>query len=256
MIEVLDNYHLLPHVLHNIEEVDCSCTVLGYLLPYPLLSVIEAHHNYTHMYQKFCFLDTDRTLTLEKGTEQIIPLLAPERMGVLMPKVKALTAKKVPALALDITKFAQATAFDNDYHFKTREDLAELRAAVPCPLWLYGVASPQDAEVAAEAGLEAIIVNSDSFTLLSAPPTIEVFPEIFDAVAGMLAIYAGGPTRNGIDVFRYLAVGAEAVVINSDRLLLNIKNELEYAMRLTGCKTLTDIGYEAIYTPLFGNGST
>ena len=253
MVEVLDNYHLLPHVLHNIEEVDCSCVVLGHSLPYPLLSVIETHHN-LYKYPKFCFLEADKVLALEKECEQFIPLLAPEKMGVLMPKVKALAAKKVPALVLDITKFAREKSFNsNNYHFKTREDLAELRAAISCPLWLYGVASPQDAEVAAEAGLEAIIVNSDAFTELSAPPTIEIFPEIFDAVAGMLAIYAGGPTRNGIDVFRYLAVGAEAIVLNSDRSLWNIKTELEYAMRLTGCKTLADIDYETIYAPLFGN---
>ena len=254
MTEALDNYHLLPRVLHNIKEINCGCTVLGRSLPHPLLPIIETPHDYTNQSQKFCFLDADKTLNLEKGFENIIPLLAPEKMGTLMPKVKTLAAKKVPALTLDVTKLARVKSHDLDYyHTRTREDLAELRAAISCPLWLYGVASPQDAEVAAEAGLEGIIINSDAFSLLNAPSTIEIFPEIFDAVAGMLAIYASGPIRNGIDVFRYLAVGAEAVVMSSDRSLANIKAELEYAMRLTGCKTLADIDYEAIYAPLFGN---
>ncbi len=254
MIEALDDYHLLPHVLHNIEEVDCNCSIMGQLLTYPFLPVAETLHNYYAYNQQLCFLAADKVLTLEKGFESTIPLLAPEKMGVLMPKIRKLVAKKVPALALDITKIGSTTPFgSNNYHPKTREDLAELRTAADCPLWLYGVASPRDAEVAAEAGLEAIIVNSDAFKWLNAPPTIEIFPEIFDAVAGIMAIYAGGPVRHGIDVFRYLAIGAEAVVINSDRLLPSIKAELEYAMRLTGCKTLADIGYEAIYTPLFSN---
>ena len=177
-------------------------------------------------------------------------------MGVLMPKIKKLATKKVPALALDITKLAQTKSFGSDYYSRTREDLAEIRAAANCPVWVYGIASPQDAEVVAESGLEAIIVNSDAFKWLGAPSTIEIFPEIFDAVAGTVAIYAGGPVRHGIDVFRYLAVGAEAIAISSDRLLVNIKAELEYAMHLTGCKTLADIDYETIYAPLFGNWST
>ncbi len=257
MVEVLDNYHLLPHVLHSIKEVDCSCFILEHSLQYPLLPVFEAHHSYLDHYQQLCFLDANKALTLEKGFEKVIPLLAPETMGFLMPKVKKLVTKKVPALALDITKLAQIRPFGpNNFYSKTREDLAEIRAAAACPVWIYGIASPQDAEIAAEAGLEAIIVNSDAFKWLGAPSTIEIFPEIFDAVAGTVAIYAGGPVRNGIDVFRYLAVGAEAVATNSDRLLVNIKAELEYAMHVTGCKTLADIDYETIYAPLFGNSNT
>ncbi len=86
---------------------------------------------------------------------------------------------------------------------------------------------------------------------MGAPATAEIFPDIFDAVAGTLAVYAGGAVRGGIDVFRYLALGAEAVVVDCDRAPENLRAELAYAMRLTGCRTLADISYEAIFAPLF-----
>ncbi|MBS3933267.1 MAG: hypothetical protein KGZ35_02840, partial [Truepera sp.] len=68
---------------------------------------------------------------------------------------------------------------------------------------------------------------------------------------GTVAVYAGGPVQSGIDIFRYLAVGAEAVVVVSDRSLASLQAELAYAMRLTGCATLADISYDAIFAPLF-----
>jgi hypothetical protein len=48
-------------------------------------------------------------------------------------------------------------------------------------------------------------------------------------------------------------VGAEAVVVESDRSLHALEAELHYAMRLTGCALLADIGYDAIFAPLFGD---
>jgi isopentenyl diphosphate isomerase/L-lactate dehydrogenase-like FMN-dependent dehydrogenase len=70
-------------------------------------------------------------------------------------------------------------------------------------------------------------------------------------VAGTLSVHAGARVRDGLDVFRLLAVGAEAVIVEGDRSLASFEAELQYAMRLTGCATLSDIGYDVIFAPLF-----
>lgn len=246
----LESYQLIPRVLHDVHEVDLGVTVLEQALHSPILPLVEGTLGGL---ETLSLVRAELLLEAGGSLERAVPLLRAERMGELMPKVRRLAARHVPALALDFTILADTAPYGEDaWRPKTREDLAELRAAAGCPIWLYGVASPADALIAAEAGLEGIVVHSGAGFYLNGPATIEIFPEVLDAVAGMISVYAGGPVQSGVDVFRYLAVGAEAVVVESDRARANLEAELAYAMRLTGCETVSDIGYEAIFAPLFG----
>lgn len=254
-IDALQSYGLVPKLLHDIHTVDPSTRLLDRDCGSPILPLIEGMT--AHAAPSLSTLSLVEADMLEGegalSLDLVIPLLKPRKMGELMPKVRTLTARGVRALALDLTVLADTPPYGSEsWRPKTREDLAELRAAAGCPLWLYGVCSPADAEIAVEAGLEAIVVQAGAGFYLGGPATIDIFPDVFDTVAGMTAIYAGGSVRSGVDVFRYLAVGAEAVVVDTDRSLVNLQAELEYAMRLTGCGTLADISYEAIFAPLFG----
>ncbi len=247
----LDSYQLLPRVLHEVVHVDASCVLLGQTLAAPIVPLVHGSLGETAA-QPLSLVEAV-LLAGDEPLTRVVALLKPEKMGELMPKVRRLSERGALALALDLTALAETPPYGVlEWRPRTREDLAELGAAASCPLWLYGVASPADAEVAMEAGLDAIVVHGGTGRHLSGPATIDLFPEIFDTVAGMLAVYAGGPVRSGVDVFKYLALGAEAVVAESDRSLASLRHELEYAMRLTGCATLADIGYEAIFEPLFG----
>lgn len=249
-IAALESHQLIPKLLHDVHEVNSRFMLLEQDLDAPIVPLVET----AVQLETLSLVGADMALIQGDAFafDCAVPLLPSQKMGELMPKVRKLAARKVPALALDLSLLAETPPFgSNDWRPKTREDLAELAAAAGCPLWLYGVSSPKDAEVAAEAGLEAIVVHSGAGYYLDGPATIDIFPEVFDAVAGMISIYAGGPVRSGVDVFRYLAVGAEAVVVDSDRSLANLQAELAYAMRLTGCGTLADISYEAIFAPLF-----
>jgi NAD(P)H-dependent flavin oxidoreductase YrpB (nitropropane dioxygenase family) len=246
--------------LHDVQTVDTTCELLGKRVDTPIITMRRDQTDSSHV----CLLDADAFLASRDSDEPtphnsgnpinpvIIPALAPLKMGELMPKVRKLVATNPPALALDLTKLAHTPPYgEHTWHPRTREDIAELQAAVGVPLWLYGIASVADAEIASEAGVAAIVVHSGSGIYLGAPATADIFPDIVDAVAGTVAIHAGGWLDSGVDVFRYLALGAEAVVVQSDRTLLSLQRELIYAMRLTGCATLADIGYEAIFAPLF-----
>lgn len=251
-LEALESYQLVPKLLHGVHEADTTARLLGRDLAAPILPLLEAALPASA--KTLGLLDADILLRHPEGLEPspFLPLLKPEKMGHLMPKVRKLAALGVQTFVLDIGALAETPPFGTlEWHPRTREDLAELRAAAGVPLWLYGVGSVPDAETASEAGLDGVVVNTGAGVFLGAPATAEVFPDIFDAVAGTLSVYAGGAVRSGVDVFRYLALGAEAVVVDCDRSPENLRAELAYAMRLTGCQTLADISYEAIFAPLF-----
>jgi NAD(P)H-dependent flavin oxidoreductase YrpB (nitropropane dioxygenase family) len=182
-----------------------------------------------------------------------LALLRPGKMGELMPKVRRLSDVGVAGIGLDLAPLADSAPYGREpWRPRSREDLAELGAASSCPLWVFGVGGAADAEVAAEAGVDAVVVQGTAGARIGGPAVIDVLPEVVDAVAGMLAIVSGGPVRDGVDVLRYLAVGAEALVVESDRALTALEAELHYAMRLTGCAGLADVGYDVVFAPLFG----
>jgi hypothetical protein len=183
-----------------------------------------------------------------------IPVIGSGRMGELMPEVRRLADLEVPALAFDLAPLADAAPFGaQPWRPRSRDDLAELLSAAGRPVWLLGVASAEDATVAAEAGFDALVVDGAIGRHVGGPATADVLPEVVDAVAGMVRVLAGGTVGSGIDVLRLLALGADAVVVGGERPTAVLEEELRYAMRLTGCATLAEIGYDAVFAPLFGD---
>lgn len=249
----LDEHLLIPRLLQGVHAADTRCELLGHALTSPILPLIEGGG--APPAGAFAIAAAEVLLADPSPFDphRTLARLEPEKMGQLMPKVRKLAARGVPGLVVDLTVLAETPPFGSGaWMALAREEIAELRGAAGCPVWLYGVSGPSDAEIGAEAGIEGVVVHTGASRYLGGPAAIDVLPEVIDAVAGMVAIYAGGSVRNGIDVFRYLAVGAEAVVVSSDRHLENLEAELRYAMRLTGCTTLAEISYESIFVPLFG----
>lgn len=249
----LDGYQLIPRVLHEVHDVDTRTTLLGRALASPLLPRRRA--DASGHGGELEVVDAEAVLAdpAHHAPADAIALLRPAKMGELMPAVRRLSELGVPAIGLDMAPLADTAPYGRGvWRPRTREDLAELRAAAGCPLWVFGVVGPSDAEVAAEAGVEAVVLQGNAGVRLAGPAVVDILPEVIDAVAGMLLIAAGGPVRDGIDVLRYLAVGAEALVVESDRALESLEAELHYGMRLTGCSSLADVGYDIVFAPLFG----
>lgn len=70
------------------------------------------------------------------------------------------------------------------------------------------------AKKALEAGAKAIVVSNHGGRVLdNCPATAEVLPEIAAAVGDKMMILVDGGIRTGIDVFKALALGADAVLI-------------------------------------------
>ncbi|TKX21247.1 oxidase-like protein 2 [Elsinoe australis] len=131
-----------------------------------------------------------------------------------------------------------------------------LRSHTKMKIILKGILSKEDAHRAVEAKVDAIIVsNHGGRQLDGVPSTLEVLPEITDAVNGKLPVIFDGGISRGSDVFKALALGADLCLIGRSALwglawdgqkgvegVLNIlERELSRTMALMGVNNLKDI---------------
>lgn len=94
------------------------------------------------------------------------------------------------------------------------DDVKWVRDQWPGRFILKGIMDPIDADLAAGAGADAMIVsNHGGRQLDGAPSTIAVLPSIIDAVKGRTEVWMDGGIRTGQDVLRAVALGARGVLI-------------------------------------------
>lgn len=138
----------------------------------------------------------------------------------------------------------------------TWKDLDWLRAQTSLPILIKGVMTAEDAQRAVMGGLDGVVVsNHGGRTLDTQPPTIGVLPEIANAVGGKIPVLLDGGIRRGGDVFKALALGANAVLVGRpyvyglaaagavgvSHVVQILRAELEATMALAGCKDLCAI---------------
>jgi lactate 2-monooxygenase len=92
--------------------------------------------------------------------------------------------------------------------------LAAIREAWDGPIVLSGIQTVPDARTAVRRGFDGIVVSNERGRRRPRPVgTIHALPRIADAVGDKVAVLFGSGVRTGTDVYRALALGAEAVVI-------------------------------------------
>lgn len=138
----------------------------------------------------------------------------------------------------------------------TWETVAWLRQNTTLPIALKGILSGEDARLAVDAGVDAVIVsNHGGRQLDGALPAIAALPDVVEAVAGRREVYVDGGVRRGVDILAALALGAHGVLIGRPALwglavggadgvtdLLRLYHEeLALAMRLAGRRSLADL---------------
>ncbi len=144
---------------------------------------------------------------------------------------------------------------------KTVEQLKNIRSHSKAPFILKGIMTAKSALKAVEAGADAIIVSNHGGRVIpDSPATAEVLPEIVEAVKGKTKIIVDGGIRSGIDIFKALALGADAVMICRP-VLINwygagaegieiyvnkLKDELKDIMYMCGARKLEDINPDMI----------
>jgi L-lactate dehydrogenase (cytochrome) len=136
-------------------------------------------------------------------------------------------------------------------------DLEFVRDHWDGPIVIKGILDPDDAQQAAAAEVDGIIVsNHGGRQLDGVVSSVAALPGIKDAVGDRLVVLADGGVNSGLDVVRMLALGADAVLIGRswvyalaargqagvEHVLELIHKEMLVAMALTGCRSIADIG--------------
>jgi L-lactate dehydrogenase (cytochrome) len=145
----------------------------------------------------------------------------------------------------------------------TWADLEFIRAHWSGPLIIKGILDADDARMAADLGVDAIVVsNHGGRQLDGVPSTARALPAIVEALDKRITILADGGVRSGLDVVRMLALGADGVLLGRAwayalaaggqagvaKMLALIEAEMRVAMALTGCVKISDITRDCLVT--------
>jgi 4-hydroxymandelate oxidase len=96
----------------------------------------------------------------------------------------------------------------------TWEWMKWVRPATKLPIVIKGILTAKDARLAVEHGAQAVIVsNHGARTLDGTSGTLDLLPEVVDAVGGKIPVLVDGGIRRGGDVIKALALGARAILI-------------------------------------------
>lgn len=135
-------------------------------------------------------------------------------------------------------------------------DVDALRQHWTGPLILKGVLHPDDAREAVRRGVDAVIVsNHGGRQVDGALASVRALPGVVDAVDGRIPVLLDGGIRRGSDVFKALALGAQAVLVGRPHLwglavagqdgvkavLEILHSELDRTMGLMGASSIDSI---------------
>jgi len=140
-------------------------------------------------------------------------------------------------------------------------DLEWIREFWDGPMVIKGILDPEDARDAVTFGADGIIVSNHGGRQLDGVlSSARAMPAIADAVKGDLKILADSGIRNGLDVVRMIALGADTVLLGRafayalavdgeagvTNLLDLIEKEMRVAMVLTGAKIISEISADSL----------
>lgn len=278
--------------LTDVRSADTSVEIFGRSFKYPIFAgpvgAVKMHYSdryddasYNNILVSACAeagiaaFTGDRTdpMVMEHACSAIknssgagIPTVKPWNMETIKEKLALVRSSKAFACAMDIdgAGLPFLKNLDPPAGNKSADELHAIAEEAGVPFIVKGIMTVKGAVKAVEAGASGIIVSNHGGRVLDqCPATAEVLAEIADAVRGKITIFVDGGIRSGTDVFKALAMGADAVVIarpyvtavyggDAEGVRLyteKIGEELRDAMLMCGAASLKDIDRSMIRLP-------
>ncbi len=193
-----------------------------------------------------------------------IPTIKPWNKEFVFEKLDVLNELGIFAAAMDVdgAGLPFLKAMNPNAGSKSVEEMREIINYAKMPFIIKGIMTPAGALKAVEAGADAIVVSNHGGRVQGCvPATAEVLPEIVEAVKGKIKIFVDGGIRSGVDVFKAIALGADAVLIGRPVVpfiyaageegfkvyMDKIVKELRDTMTMCGTPSLADIGRDNIW---------
>ncbi len=143
----------------------------------------------------------------------------------------------------------------------TWDGFAWLRERTTLPIVVKGILHPDDARLAVEHGLDAVVVsNHGGRQVDGAIASLDALPGVAEAVGGRIPVLFDSGIRGGADAFKALALGATAVLLGRPYVyglalrgaagvrdvIRNLVADFDLTMALSGCRTVADIQPECL----------
>jgi lactate 2-monooxygenase len=146
----------------------------------------------------------------------------------------------------------------------TWADLPFLRRHTRLPILLKGILHAEDARLAVEHGVEGVIVsNHGGRQVDGAVAALDALPAVAEAVGRRTAVLFDSGIRRGADVFKALALGADAVLLGRPycwglavggergvrEVLRNLLADFELTLGLAGCASCAEVSRHNLAPP-------
>ncbi len=192
-----------------------------------------------------------------------VPTVKPWNLELIREKMALVKESDAFAVAMDVDAAGLPflRGMEPPAGSKTVEQLREIREMAGRPFIVKGVMTVKGALKSLDAGADAILVSNHGGRVLDGcAATAEVLPEIVSAVEGRVPVLVDGGIRTGTDIFRALALGAQAVVIarpyvcavygggaeGAVALTAKLQAELADTMQMCGVHSLGEITRECV----------
>ena len=273
------------------KPVDTSCELFGRTFRYPFFAgpvgAVRLHYSdlyddvsYNEVLVKACAENgiaaftgdgTDAnvmiaaTAAIKAAGGVGVPTVKPWNLETIQDKMKLVEESGCFAVAMDVDA-AGLPFLQNMTPPAGSKSVAEMRQIIAQangkPFIVKGIMTARGALKAAEAGAYGIIVSNHGGRVLDqCPATAEVLPEIVSALRGSgVKVLVDGGLRSGTDIFKALALGADAVVIarpfvtavyggGEEGVKVTIEKyaaELRDAMQMCGAHSLAEISPDMV----------
>lgn len=257
----------------TLEAADCLETkmVVSNLASVDMETLAKASTE-RHWFQLYFQADRDFTLSLVRRAEAagysklVVTVDAPlhgirnraQRAGFVLPDgIDAVNLKNRPPLPRNVLEPSESIVFQGMMtEAPTWADIEWLIGLTKLPLILKGILHPEDAFMAKQKGVAGIVVSNHGGRALDCVPSaLDMLPLIRQRLGEHYPILLDGGIERGTDIFKALALGADAVLVGRPQIyalavagalgvasmLRILREELEVCMALAGVASISDI---------------